>query len=312
MHPGERIPLIKAAAAALSEETWADMNLTLRQFGFETYDEDGFNMPAAYDYAVDRLESKGSDEALLQIQEFLFPGVVPGTPTNAAAGGPWKPDHFRLFVSHTSAHKAFCGSLRQELLTWGIDAFVAHDQIEPTKQWQDEIELALATCDALAAVLTEDFVESRWCDQEVGFAMARGIVIVPLSLDGVNPHGFIGKYQRMNTEEGALPSSVADQLVDLLARHEKTSLSMAHQIVVRYANSGSFDNARYNYERLLEIPKEHWTANLAKMAEEAPQSNSQIALAVTRTGQKMPEQVTKYLDGVLDRTPSSSDDDIPF
>jgi hypothetical protein len=311
MNPAERIPLIKAAAAALSEESWADMNLTLRQFGFSTYDDDGnFNMPEQYEYAVDRLESLGSDEALAQIQEFLFPGIDAGAQIDGGTGGTWKPDHFRLFISHTNAHRAFCGNLRNELLNAGIDAFVAHDQIEPTQQWQDEIETALATCDALAAVLTEDFVNSKWCDQEVGFAVARGLVIVPLSLGGVNPHGFVGKYQRMNAEEDELPQSVADKLIDLLARHEKTSKKMARQIVLRYANSYSFDNARSNFARLKEIPKEFWTPELAQLAEDAPHSNSQIDQAVTRTGQDMSKALTKYLDSVLGR--SSPDDDIPF
>ena len=81
------------------------------------------------------------------------------------------------------------------LETRGIHCFVAHIDIEPTREWQDEIESALETCDALAAYLTPDFVISRWCDQEVGFCVGRALPILPIRM-GVDPHGFIAKYPR--------------------------------------------------------------------------------------------------------------------
>jgi TIR domain len=74
--------------------------------------------------------------------------------------------------------------------SFGVDAFVAHDTIEPTRPWQDVIESALATCHALAALVTTDFKESNWCDQEVGFAVGRGILIISVRI-GHDPYGFI-------------------------------------------------------------------------------------------------------------------------
>jgi len=35
-----------------------------------------------------------------------------------------------------------------------------------------EISVALATCDAMVALLTSDFAGSAYCDQELGFAQA--------------------------------------------------------------------------------------------------------------------------------------------
>jgi hypothetical protein len=91
----------------------------------------------------------------------------------------WTPDQLRLFVSHTSSQKTAVHGLKGALAFSGVDAFVAHDSIEPTKEWQGEIEQALATCDALIAWLTPDFHSSLWTDQEVGSCVGRGVMIIP-------------------------------------------------------------------------------------------------------------------------------------
>src|SRR5208283_2782050 len=92
----------------------------------------------------------------------------------------WAPGHFRLFVTHVSAAKRGAHSIKAALAEYQIAAFVAHDDIEPTREWQAEIESALRTMDALTAIITPDFISSRWCDQEVGIAIGRGKLVVPL------------------------------------------------------------------------------------------------------------------------------------
>ncbi len=301
MRPGERVLAIKAVAERLSEETWADIRLTLDQFGLES---DVTSSTAAYPQLVTRL-GRGSDDDIAALQEFFFPGVDEGPGAEDAVDGPWIDGQFRLFVSHTHAHMAFAGSLRRALAEMGIDAFVAHDQIEPTQEWQDRIEFALKTCHALVAVLTADFVNSKWCDQEVGYCMARGVLIVPLGL-GENPHGFIGKYQRMSAREDEDAHEVAVRLFDLLTEHEKTAELMgptiAMQSVRQYAESHSFDSARENFERLRAIPKESWTQELAEIVERAPSENSQIAFANVG-GKEMSVEASRLLDEMLDRSP---------
>ena len=51
----------------------------------------------------------------------------------------WVPGYFRLFISHLSPFKGTAAQLQTALLDFGITAFVAHKDIEPTKEWQDEI-----------------------------------------------------------------------------------------------------------------------------------------------------------------------------
>lgn len=111
----------------------------------------------------------------------------------------WEDGCYRLFLSHKSEAKKDTYELKEQLRQFGISAFVAHADIQPTKAWQDEIENALASMDGFAALMTDKFHESDWTDQEVGYALARGVTIVALRL-GRDPYGFIGKFQGVAAE----------------------------------------------------------------------------------------------------------------
>jgi TIR domain len=298
MERGERVDAIKAIAQALSAEDWTDILLTLESFGFEPKLNHSAR-PPKYEFLVRTLgRPTPSDDDLLALQAYLFPGLDEGPGSDDGTGGPWEEGKFRLFISHTHTYKAFASGLRRALDERGISAFVAHDRIEPTKQWEGELEVALTSCDALVAVLTPDFIASKWCDQEVGYCMARGILIVPLGV-GADPHGFIGKYQCMTAREDEDAYEIATRIFNLLIQHEKTAEEMvpvvARQIVKQYAESSSFDSAREHFEQLKAIPKEYWTPELAEIVERAPSENSQIAYA--KTGSiTMPVAASHFLD----------------
>jgi len=138
--------------------------------------------------------------------------VVPSAATKRI----WRNQGFRLFMSHKSEVKKESAELKDRLNLFGISGFVAHEDIHPTKAWQDEIEIALASMEAFAALMTENFHDSEWTDQEVGFAIARGVPIIAVRL-GMDPYGFIGKFQ-------ALPSTWltgAEDIVKVLIKNDR-------------------------------------------------------------------------------------------
>jgi hypothetical protein len=165
----------------------------------------------------------------------------------------WQTGFFRLFISHTHPNKTSAHNLKTALGKYPIAAFVAHDDIEPIKEWQLEIERALRTADALAAIITPDFIESRWCDQEVGFAFGRGKLVVPLCKETV-PHGFLGKYQAFQAKGLQVPD-VADQLFEMLLEHPLASERMADALVENLATSRSFQASRDAMPLLERVPK---------------------------------------------------------
>jgi len=119
--------------------------------------------------------------------------------------------------------------LAASLLRYGVTGFVAHKDIEPTKEWEAEIRLALTTCDAFACLLTDGFCSSKWTDQEVGFAYGSWNLVVPIRL-GLDPYGFMARHQGYSGL-GASRAEIADALVKILAKHDLTCVKMAHALV---------------------------------------------------------------------------------
>ena len=129
------------------------------------------------------------DSGLLLTQNRVVPDPV--------ANRIWDKDCFRIFLSHKAEVKKETSVLKDNLKLYGASCFVAHEDIHPTKEWQNEIENALHTMDSFVALLTDKFHESLWADQEVGFAFGRGVPIISVKL-GKDPYGFIGKFQALS------------------------------------------------------------------------------------------------------------------
>jgi hypothetical protein len=141
---------------------------------------------------------------------------------------------FRLFISHIAKDKDKAMRLKDCLEPYAISAFVAHEDIHPTLEWQSEIERALHAMDAFLAIHTPGFRDSFWTQQEIGFAVGRGVKIISLKM-GEDPTGFISKHQalprRNRTAEeiarevGAILSSddaTAQKLVEAKKRNSAT------------------------------------------------------------------------------------------
>lgn len=124
----------------------------------------------------------------------------------------WGDSGFRLFLSHKSEVKKEAGELKDRLRLFGISCFVAHEDIHPTKAWQHEIENGLASMDGFVALMTENFHESDWTDQEVGFAFARGVPMIAVRL-GKDPYGFIGKFQALSSTWATSAEGVVKVLI---------------------------------------------------------------------------------------------------
>lgn len=146
----------------------------------------------------------------------------------------WRPDCLKVFVSHLTKNRAKVSELKMALQPWGVTCFIAHQDIEPSREWQVEIEAALSTMDVLVAIIEPGFRDSAWTDQEVGYALGRGVDVVPI-LVGQDPHGFVGKIQGLQAK-GKLPTAVATELVLVLLRkprhRDQLLLGMAKSLAI--------------------------------------------------------------------------------
>ena len=136
----------------------------------------------------------------------------------------WKEGYLKLFVSHLARNRAKVASLKVALEGWGVSSFIAHQDIEPSREWQTEIESALASMDVLVALIEPGFRESAWTDHEVGYALGRGVDVVPL-LIGQDPHGFIAKIQGIPIKGKHAPE-VAEELALVLFRKPRLRVQL--------------------------------------------------------------------------------------
>lgn len=164
-----------------------------------------------------------------------------GTAAEAAVADLWRPGRLRLFLGHLAEYKREVGALRDTLAIYGVSAFVAHVDIEPTLEWQDQIELALRSMHAFAPLLTLRFETSKWTGQEIGFAVARGVPIIPIRL-GMDPYGFIAKQQALS---GSLADSavLASGIVDVLINHRSTRVVIRDALVAALETAPTTDAA---------------------------------------------------------------------
>lgn len=70
MKPGEKIRLIEQSHDLLDERPWARQMLTLRQFGFDTYERDTWQPESDFEY-VQSILSNGPEDRLLDLHAFL-------------------------------------------------------------------------------------------------------------------------------------------------------------------------------------------------------------------------------------------------
>jgi hypothetical protein len=153
----------------------------------------------------------------------------------------WHQDHFRVFISHRSDFKIQAGALREAMSAYGVSCFVAHDDIEPTREWQVEIEKALFSMEALVALYSPEFHTSQWTDQEIGIAIGRGVPVLPVKC-GADPYGFVGKYQGFQAK-GKKPSEIAKALFDLLWSKIDLRARLAEGLVAKLQGSTSYQQS---------------------------------------------------------------------
>lgn len=222
----------------------------------------------------------------------------------------WLPNHFRLFISHLNKDKRSAGNLKGALTRYGISAFVAHEDIAPTKEWLDEIEKALFSMDALAAILSPGFHNSNWTDHEVGFSLGRGVLVLPIRY-GLDPYGLIGKYQGLQAKDRHL-REVAKSVFDALLLNPQTRAKLVGCLVDQFVVCGSREIALAKLELLLGA-EEVLPEGLAKIRERT--SNSDALAHDEEVLKTVNELLVKY--GAEPVSPKREladvlNDDIPF
>lgn len=184
----------------------------------------------------------------------------------------WHPGFLRMFITHKSEIKEQAVFIKGVFESYGVSCFVAHEDIEPTRDWQEEIEKALHSMDVQLALMTSGFANSNWTDQEIGVAIGRGVPIISIRL-GMDPYGFIGKYQGV-AGKGKSIVVLAKEVYGLLWANSSLKNKLKESLILRFERSSSFDHANTLMEYLEKI--DTLTPDLIERLENSPKMNRQV------------------------------------
>lgn len=279
MKASDRLKLMHQISTRLGSEDFDIINLTLEQF----------KMPVSratrlspQNYILRQIRRAGDDD-LSEIAHHLNIEI----PGGSAEPTFWKEGNVRLFISHLAKKKEAASLLRDELAKMAISGFVAHSDISPSKEWQQEIETALHTCDGLVALMEVGFHKSYWTDHEVGFVFGRRLPVIPINM-GEDPYGFLAKFQAHRFHD---VEKLGDTIFKIFLNDPRTTKKMSEALVRQFERSGSFALASQNLKLLRKI--RYWDESLIERLRFAAKNNDQI-----RGSFDVPEGVVRLLKKV--------------
>lgn len=196
MKVSERLALNRQIADEISKRyTWDEAEQFLDAFGLSTTISGSWDNNAEFSRAVLK---KAPLNTLAEIVEDLgLPAFSESAPIRQLPKIWEGTTALRVFVSHLSDEKKKATRMRDCLAAHHMNAFVAHEDIEPSLEWQVQIERALTNCELFLSLHTPGFAKSHWTQQEVGYAVGRGVKIIAVRM-GEDPVGFIQKNQALS------------------------------------------------------------------------------------------------------------------
>lgn len=271
--PGEKVRLIESATDLLVQKPAANRFLTLRQFGFPTKNADDWWDDSSY--VMDML-ADGPEDQLPELMMFLRGEEA--EPTHRDDDQPWGDLPVRAFLSHIHQERHLVGEIKRILsLSYHVDPFVAHDDIHVSKKWREVIKAGLTTCDMFVAFLHDGYHASQWCDQEVGWALARNVPIITVRPAGIQRRdGCLEEHQ-----DFALPASVgnpswpiARQIFVTAVTDARTREAGVSALVETFVGSGSYDTTRFLWAMIDNVTK--FEPDQLRRLEYAVQTNNQV------------------------------------
>ncbi len=205
----------------------------------------------------------------------------------------------RIFISYSHIDKKIAGDIKSALNEIQAPCFLAHEDIQVSEEWRAKILEELQGCNVFIPLLSKSFRESAWAPQEIGAISVReGVLVIPLSVDGTVPFGFINHIQ-------STPIRNATVLSDLLFPPlvGRFSRFLLPQLITALAESGTFRGAEARMKSLvphfgtLTLHEANWLASTCI-------ANTQIWLAKLCRSDYLPKFLsfwTSKIDSTLER-----------
>ena len=145
----------------------------------------------------------------------------------------------KAFVSYSHHDRRLASHVKDHLEEYKIPTFLAHEDINVSQEWRDRIMIELNTSDVFIPLLSKSFKDSDWAPQEIGITIGRSnVLVIPLSIDGTNPFGFIANIQGKRIDNNANYYSLL--IEPILAKFPHAVIP---SLIERLSMAGNFRNA---------------------------------------------------------------------
>jgi hypothetical protein len=190
------------------------------------------------------------------------------------------------FISYSHADRKWGAQAKATFGEVGIQAFLAHEDLKVSEEWQERILEELRKCEIFVPLLSSNFLASKWAPQEAGFIISRPeVAIAPLSIDGTTPFGFLSHFQsRRIPAEGITIELLVAPLARLFPR------KILPGMIQIAGDAGSFRYAEATMRPLVPLfPL--FTPDEAQALAEASVENGQIWSAALCRSEYLPELI---------------------
>ena len=113
----------------------------------------------------------------------------------------------QVYVSHAPGDLTLVQDLFSTVKNFPIGVHIALEELESVHA-RTRLEGRVANSDVVVAVLTEDMAETTWIDQEIGYAVAKGIPVVPLCEEGVSHRGYVSDVEGVTIDRSDLTVTI--------------------------------------------------------------------------------------------------------
>ncbi|WP_254523696.1 toll/interleukin-1 receptor domain-containing protein [Natrinema caseinilyticum] len=120
----------------------------------------------------------------------------------------------QVFVSHAPDDLSLVQDLFSTVKNFPFGVHITLEEIE-SGRFRKRLEGRLANSDVVVAILTEDATDNTWIDQEIGYAVAKGILVLPLSDEGVSRRGYISDVEGVTIDRNNLSFTIFNLLCRL-------------------------------------------------------------------------------------------------
>ena len=144
----------------------------------------------------------------------------------------------KTFISYaaTDENKEIVGKLKKRLDEFGLNVFAAHDDIGGGRQWVDKIIEEIRECDLFLALITKEYHERGFTEQELGMAIYAGKPIICITVDNISPKGFAETLYQYVPLRGidSTAMKITNDTLELLKSAERTDFVIQHLAVSRH------------------------------------------------------------------------------